>query len=107
MPVEELQIILSKLAAHDEASSAPADGAQAWRARVCCARQARKVWLPTRTLATYFCRVEMSPMNRGDAAAATWIFRGDESRRRRRCHVDSTRGRRADEGVRSGGEGNG
>ena len=46
----------------------------------------------------------------GDAAAGTWIlflgryaaaagtriFRGDTSRRRRGCHVDSPKGRRAD-----------
>ena len=31
-------------------------------------------------------------MNRGDAAAATWIFRGDESRRRRGRDVDRPRG---------------
>ena len=53
---------------------------------------------------TYFCRADTPPMNRGDAAAATrifrvetsrgdavaatWIVRGDESRRRRGCHVD-------------------
>ena len=30
-----------------------------------------------------FCRADLPPMNRGDAAAATWIFRGDGSRRRR------------------------
>ena len=27
-------------------------------------------------------------MNRGDAAAATWTFRGDESRRCRGCYVN-------------------
>ena len=27
-------------------------------------------------------------MNRGDAAAATWILRADESRRRRGCDAD-------------------
>ena len=32
-------------------------------------------------------------MNRGDAAAATWIVRGDESRRRRGCDVNSPRRR--------------
>ena len=31
----------------------------------------------------YVRRAEVSPTNRGDAAAATWIVRGDESRRRR------------------------
>ena len=35
--------------------------------------------------------------SRGDAAAATWILRGDESRRRRGCRADRPRGRRADE----------
>ena len=28
------------------------------------------------------------PRGRGAAAATTWTFRGDESRRRRGCHVD-------------------
>ena len=37
-----------------------------------------------------------SATSRGDAAAGTWIFREDTSRRRRGCHVDSLRGRRAD-----------
>ena len=31
----------------------------------------------------YVRRAEVPLMNRGDAVAATWIFRGDESRRRR------------------------
>ena len=26
--------------------------------------------------AAYSCRADVSPMNRGDAAAATWLFRG-------------------------------
>ena len=30
----------------------------------------------------YFRRADISPMNRGDAAAGTWIVHGDESRRR-------------------------
>ena len=34
----------------------------------------------------YFHRAEIPPMGRGGAAAATLIFRGDESRRRRGCH---------------------
>ena len=33
-------------------------------------------------------RANLSPTNRGDAAAATWIVRGDESRRRRGRDVD-------------------
>ena len=33
-------------------------------------------------------RADISPVNRGGAAAAAWIFQGDESRRRRGCHVD-------------------
>ena len=38
----------------------------------------------------YFGRADISPMTRGDAVAATWIFRGDESPRRRGwCRVDS------------------
>ena len=36
----------------------------------------------------YVRRADTSPMNRGDAAAATWIFRGSKSRRRRGCGVD-------------------
>ena len=36
----------------------------------------------------YFCRVDVLPTSRGDAAAATWIFRGDESRRRRGRDAD-------------------
>ena len=36
----------------------------------------------------YFRRADLSLMNCGDAAAATWIFRGDESRPRRGCDVD-------------------
>ena len=44
--------------------------------------------LRPRTLAAkYVRRADISPMNRGDAAAATWIFRG-ESRRRCGCDVD-------------------
>ena len=34
---------------------------------------------------------DISPINRGDAAAGTRIVRGDESRRRRGCRVDSPR----------------
>ena len=37
----------------------------------------------------YFRRADTSLMNRGDAAAATLIGYGDESRRRRGCDVDS------------------
>ena len=37
---------------------------------------------------TYFRRADISLMNRGAAAAATWIFRGDKSRRRRGCRAD-------------------
>ena len=37
---------------------------------------------------TYFRRADLPLMNRGDAAAGTWIFHGDESRRRRGCDVD-------------------
>ena len=33
-------------------------------------------------------RADMSPMNRGDAAAATWIVPGDQLWRRRGCDVD-------------------
>ena len=45
---------------------------------------------------------------RGTAAGAAWIFRGDESRRRRGCRVARPRGRRrAGEGMRSRGEVNG
>ena len=36
----------------------------------------------------YFRRADISLMNRGDAAAATWIVRGDESWRRRLCDAD-------------------
>ena len=43
--------------------------------------------------APYFCRVNIPLMNRGDAAAATWIFPGDESRRRRGRDVDIPRRR--------------
>ena len=35
------------------------------------------------------CRVDIPLMNRGDAAATTWLFRGDESRRRRGRDVDN------------------
>ena len=38
--------------------------------------------------AVYFRRADMSLMNRGDAAAATWIFSGDESRQRRGRDAD-------------------
>jgi len=40
-------------------------------------------WFLGAVVVPYFRRADISPMNRGDAAAATWIFRGDESRRRR------------------------
>ena len=43
----------------------------------------------------YSCRADMPQMGRGGAAAATWIFRGDESRRRRGCHVNILRRRDA------------
>ena len=36
----------------------------------------------------YSCRAAIPPTNRGGAAAATWTFRGDESRRRRGRDVD-------------------
>ena len=36
----------------------------------------------------FFRRADISLMNRGDAAATTWIFRGDESPRRRGCDAD-------------------
>ena len=36
----------------------------------------------------YFCRAELLETGRGDAAAVTWAFRGDGSRRRRGCDVD-------------------
>ena len=36
----------------------------------------------------YFRGAELRKTDRGDAAAATWIFRGDESRRRRGWDVD-------------------
>ena len=36
----------------------------------------------------YFGRVDIRQTGRGPAAAATWIFCGDELRRRRGCHVD-------------------
>ena len=41
----------------------------------------------------YVRRADIPPMNRGDVAAAKWIFRGDESRRPRRVHSVAT-GRR-------------
>ena len=37
----------------------------------------------------YVRRADLSPTNRGGAAATTWIVRGDESRRRRGYDVDS------------------
>ena len=40
------------------------------------------------TPAMYVRRAELPKASRGDAAAATWIFRGDESRRRRGGDVD-------------------
>ena len=46
-----------------------------------------------------FRRAEIPPTGRGDAAAATWTFRGDGSRRRCGCRADSPRGRRAGEGT--------
>ena len=36
----------------------------------------------------YLRHADIYPMNRGDAAAGTWIFRGDASRQRRSCDVD-------------------
>ena len=47
-------------------------------------------------LEQYVRRVDMSLMNRGDAAAATWIFRGDEMTR-------APRGRFSDESRRRRG----
>ena len=57
-------------------------------------------------IALFVCRADIPPMNRGDAAAGTWIFRGvaapprlpreyssGESRRRRDWDVDVPRGR--------------
>ena len=49
---------------------------------------ARAYFYPTLPL-TYFRCVDISRASRGDAAAATWIIRGDESRRRRGCDVES------------------
>ena len=43
--------------------------------------------------AAYFRRADLPKMGRGDAAAATWIFSGDESRRRRGRDVDIQRRR--------------
>ena len=37
---------------------------------------------------TSFRRAELPLMDRGDAAAVTWTFRGDETRRRHGCDVD-------------------
>ena len=54
----------------------------------------------------YFRRADTPLMNRGDAAAGTWIFRGAESQRRRGAASDRQR-RRAGEGIRSRGEVNG
>ena len=39
----------------------------------------------------YFRRVDIPQTGRGDVAAATWIFRGDTSWRRRGCDVDIPR----------------
>ena len=45
--------------------------------------------LTTNTCETaYFRRADIAKTGRGDAVAATWIFRGDKSRRRRGCDVD-------------------
>ena len=41
----------------------------------------------------YTGRVDIPRTNRGDAAVATWIFRGDDSRRRRGCDLDIPRRR--------------
>ena len=40
---------------------------------------------------SYVRRADMSPTDRGDAAAALLIFRGNKSRRRRGCDVDIPR----------------
>ena len=50
--------------------------------------------VPAVSTSTYFDRADISPTNRGDAAAATWIVRG--SRRRRGCRPS---GRRAGEDM--------
>ena len=50
--------------------------------------RARRLW--------YVRRVGISLMNRDGAAAATWTFRGDASRRRRGCESRRRRGRDAD-----------
>ena len=42
----------------------------------------------------YFCRADLPKTGRGAAAAVTWIFRGDESRRRRGWDVGILRRRR-------------
>ena len=42
----------------------------------------------TGKLSSYVRRADLPLINRGDAAATTWIFRGDESRRRRGCDAD-------------------
>ena len=52
--------------------------------------KARHVWTgePVERDAAYFRRAEFSgETSRGDTAAATWIFRGDGSRRRRGYHA--------------------
>ena len=43
--------------------------------------RARPLLVPIH-IALCVCGADVSPMNRGDAAAATWIFRGDQSWRR-------------------------
>ena len=44
----------------------------------------QRVWTP------HFRRVDIPRTGRGGAAATNWTFRGDESRRRRGCDVDSS-----------------
>ena len=44
--------------------------------------------IPKNVKTQYFRRADVPQTSRGDAAAATWIFREDESRRRRGRDVD-------------------
>ena len=53
-------------------------------------------WFLGAVVVPYFRRADISPMNRGDAAVATWLFRGVESRWRRGSESD--RPRRLDAG---------
>ena len=68
----------------DDGAAAPALGEARWKERTLAilervARRAGTERAPSRCM--FFGR-------RSDAAAATWIVRGDESRRRRGCDVD-------------------